>query len=231
MDIQDLYALGKKFYDANKHEDKLEEHYIKIDDLLDALDALRMELKLLLEEDEKNSSMTAEDKLHELYKELAEISKDIDNFDISSIEKIEREMETFKSKNKYKFMQIEEAEKKYAAAVEKKLPDKQLQPYLENLKKMRLDSLHIQKELERYQQKIANSRQDLIKLEAKKEATLKKISEYQKNIHKKTTAVNENASKNKEIILKKKTELDQLKNEIKKSFVIIGKEALKNNLK
>ncbi len=230
MDIQDLYVLGKKFYDANKHEDKMENFYIKIDDLLDALEGLRMELKLLLDEDDR-TTMTTEDILHELYKELADISKEIDNFDISSVEKIEREMEAFRSKNKYKFMQIEEAEKKYATAVEKKLPDKQLQPYLENLKKMRLDSLHIQKELERYQQKIVDSKQDLVKFEAKKEAILKKISEHQKNIHKKNTTVSENASKNKETILRKKTELDQLKNEIKKTFVSIGKEAVKSNLK
>ncbi len=231
MDIQEFYALGKKLYDDNKHEKELDSFYLKMDDLLDDLDARRDELKLLLEELEKDQSETVEDKLQEKYTELAEASAEVDSFDMKPIEKIESERETFRAKNKYKFIQVEELEKKYALAVEKKKPEKDLADMLDVLKKQRMDLLGIQKQLERFNAQIEEAKQPLIKLQAKKEKILKDISELQKKIHKKATNESEESEKMKQIIIKKKNDLDILKNEIKKQFITIGKEAYSKGLK
>jgi len=195
------------------------------------LDARRDELKLLLEELEKDQSETVEDKLQEKYTELAEASAEVDSFDMKPIEKIESERETFRAKNKYKFIQVEELEKKYALAVEKKKPEKDLADMLDVLKKQRMDLLGIQKQLERFNAQIEEAKQPLIKLQAKKEKILKDISELQKKIHKKATNESEESEKMKQIIIKKKNDLDILKNEIKKQFITIGKEAYSKGLK
>ncbi len=229
MDSKKLYSIGKNFYDNDKHEDILEDFYIEIDDALDALDDKRMEIKLLIEEKEELETENSEDKIKKLYKELSEIAVKIEEVDTSEIEKKEKEMQIFKAKNKYKFMQLETAEKKYADALEK--GDKNMDAMLENLKKLRLNTLNLQKKLERFQDAVNEARRDLTKLEARRELILKQISEAQKQVHKKTTGANKELEKLKSILAQKKVELDNIKLSIKKLFVQIGLKAVKDNLK
>jgi chromosome segregation ATPase len=229
MDSKKLYMIGKKFYDDNKHEDFFENFYIEIDDLLDELDSKRMEIKLLIEDKESLESENTEDRMKKLYKELSEIAVEIENVDTSEIEKQEKEMGIFKAKNKYKFMQLETAEQKYADALTK--GSKDLDAMLENLKRLRLGSLNLQKKLERYQEKVNEAKRDLIKLEARRELILRQISEGQKSMHKSNSNTAEEIDKMKKVLNQKKIELDAIKTGIKTVFVKIGIEAQKEGLK
>lgn len=229
MDSKKLYSIGKKFYDNDKHEDILEDFYIEIDDALDALDDKRLEIKLLIEEKDELESENSEDKMKKLYKELSEIAVEIETIDTSQIEKKEKEMQIFKAKNKYKFMQLETAEKKYADALKK--GSSNMEAMLENLKRLRLNTLSLQKKLEKFQVSIKEVKRDLTKLEARRELILKQISEAQKEVHRKATGENEELEKLKSILAQKKIELDNIKLSIKKLFVKIGLKALEDNLK
>jgi len=229
VDGKKLYSIGKNFYDNDKHEDILEDFYIQIDDLLDELDDKRMEIKLLIEEKENLASENSEDKIKKLYKVLSEVAVEIENVDMSEIEKQEKEMSIFKAKNKYKFMQLETAEQKYADALKK--GSSNMDAMLENLKRLRLNTLNLQKKLERYQSKIKAEKGELIKLEARRELILRQISEAQKKVHKKTSAPNKKLDDLKQILSQKKLELDNIKLSIKKVFVNIGLKAVKDKLK
>jgi len=231
MDSKKLYSIGKKFYDNDKHEDLLEDLYIEVDDLLDNLDDKRMEIKLLIEEKESVEGEGSEDKIKKLYKELSLIAEKIEALDRSEVEKMIKEMEIFKAKNKYKFMQLETAEQKYANALEKNKKEKELAPMLENLKRLRLNSLGLQKQLGRYQDKINDAQRESIKLEARRELILKQISEEQKDIHKVNSGSNKQVDELKHILIQKKSELDNIKTKIKKKFVNIGLKATKEGLK
>ncbi len=231
MDNKQLYSIGKKFYNNDKHEDKLENLYIAVDDLLDNLDDKRMEIKLLIEEKDGIESEGSEGKIKKLYKELSDIAEKLEEVDRSEAEKIEKEMEIFKAKNKYKFMQLETAEQKYVNAMEKKKSEKDLAPMLENLKRLRLNSLGLQKELKRYQEKVNKAKGESIKLEARRELILKQISTEQREIHKNTTGSDKQVDDLKKILIHKKAELDTIKTQIKRKFIEIGVKANKDGLK
>jgi len=231
MDTKQLYLNGKKFYNNDKHEDKLEDLYIAIDDLLDNLDDKRMEIKLLIEEKEGIEGEGSEGKIKKLYKELSGIAEKLEGVDRSESEKMEKEMEIFKAKNKYKFMQLETAEQKYANAIEKKKSEKDLAPMLENLKRLRLNNLGLQKELKRYQERVNIAKGESIKLEARRELILRQISTEQREIHKNTTGSDKQVDDLKKILIHKKSELDTIKTQIKRKFIEIGLKAHKDGLK
>jgi len=231
MDNKQLYLIGKKFYNNDKYEDKLEDLYIAIDDLLDGLDDKRMEIKLLIEEKDGIEGGGSEGKIKKLYKELSEIAEKLEDVDTSEAEKIEKEMEIFKAKNKYKFMQLETAEQKYANSIEKKKSEKDLAPMLENLKRLRLNNLGLQKKLKRYQEKVNEAKGESIKLEARRELILKQISTEQREIHKNTTGSNKQVDDLKKILIHKKSELDKIKTQIKRKFIEVGLKAKKDRLK
>ena len=231
MDNKKLYLIGKKFYDNDKHENLLEDFYITIDELLDDLDDKRMEIKLIIEEKENVEGESTEDKIKNLYKELSKVAEKLDSMDTSEVEKMEKEMAIFKAKNKYKFMQLETAEQKYVNAMEKKKSEKDLAPMLENLKRLRLNNLGLQKQLIRYQDKVKEAKGESIKLEARRELILKEISKEQRDIHKTTTGSGEQLQKLKSILIHKKSELDKIKIKIKQEFIKIGLKSIKDGLK
>lgn len=224
MNKKELYDQGKKIYYDNLYEYELEDFYIIIDDFLDELEDRRMEIKVLLEE-KKVAEITPEDRLQKLYEELTEISENIDTFDLSPVEALETEQRVFYAKNKYRFMQVEEAEKKYALSLEKG-DKKKSAPLMDSLKKLRMDSLHIQKEQERYNDKIAAAREGLTMLEARRENILQQITTCQHEIHQQHRQDNKEVERIRQVLIKKKIDLDKVKRDIQKAFYNLGKSAL-----
>lgn len=224
MNKREVYEKGKEIYNKNLYEYELEDLYIKIDDLLDELEDRRMEIKVLIEE-KKEAEITPEDKLQKLYEELSVISSEIDSFDHSPVEALENEQRVFYAKNKYRFMQVEEAEKKYALAVEKGDDKKKTEPMLEALKRLRMDTLHIQKEQERYNEKISKAKEGLLKLQTRREKILQNITSCQQEIHQSQRKESEELERIKNVLVKKKLELDKLKRSIQMAFFDLGKAA------
>ncbi len=228
MNKQELYEKGKDFYYDNRYEDNFLDLYDKMDILLDNLDDLRLEIKILIEE-KNEEEMTPEDKLQEYYQKLSLVSKDMEAYDTSEVDEITKKMEKFKAKNKYKFIQLENMEKKYALAVEKGDSRKALAPLKDNLKKMKLDTLNLQKQMDRFRAEILEAKGDFVKLEAKQTNILKEISRLQQDIH--TKHRKKDNVKLIEIIKRKKSKLDAIKKEIKITFFKIGQTAFNKKLK
>ncbi len=229
MDNQEFYNIGKSFYYDNKHEDLLENSYLLIDDLLDNFDNKQLEIRFLIEEQESIPSENLEERKKELYEELSSITNKIDLFEKEEIKKYQKEILVFKAKNKYKFIELEMAEQNYVNSIKSGKFNSNLE--LDNLKKMKLDILSFQEELDKIQKKLKKAQKPLLILQEKRKSILKEISEIQNLDKKNNSDFAQNINYITDALKQKKTELDKIKESIRKTFIKIGSKIVSENLK